>query len=90
MKSLLFILNIAAFIGVLLWFIFDPSWESGSSCGIALAALISQFFLNESVKKIINKNKTVFESNKDNSSNKVEQKKNTVTNGDIAGRDINK
>lgn len=90
MKVFFFIINIIAFIGVLLWFIFEPSLESGSTCGVAFAALISQFFWNESVKKIINKNKTVFESNRDNSSNKVEQKKNTVTNGDIAGRDINK
>lgn len=90
MKLFVFILNIAAFIGVLLWYIIEPSWESGSTCGITFAALISQFFLNESVKKTINMKKTVFESNKDNSLNKVTQKKNTVTNGNIAGRDINK
>lgn len=93
MKAFLIIINIVAFIGVLLWFIFSPSWESGSSCGIAFAALISQFFWNDSVKKIIRKEKAVLSvdnSTKDSSSNKVKQKKNTVTNGDIAGRDINK
>lgn len=93
MKAFLFVLNIIAFIGVLLWFIFEPSWESGSSSGVALVALLSQFFWNDSVKKIVKKGRTVLEvdnSMKDNSSNKVKQKKNTVTNGDIAGRDINK
>lgn len=93
MKAFLFIINIVAFIGVLLWFIFEPSWESGSSCGIAFAALISQFFWNDSVKKIIKKENSILKvdnSIKDNSSNKVKQKNNTVTNGDIAGRDINK
>lgn len=93
MKAFLFIINIAAFIGVLLWFVFEPSWESGSSCGIAFAALLSQFFWNDSVKKIFKKNRTVLRvdnSTNDNSSNKVKQKKNTVINGDIAGRDINK
>lgn len=93
MKAFLFIINIIAFIGVLLWFIFEPSWESGSSCGIAFAALLSQFFWNDSVKKIVKNRKTILvedNSIKDNSSNKVKQEKNTVTNGDIAGRDINK
>lgn len=91
MKIFLFILNTVAFIGVLLWFIFEPSWESGSSCGIAFAALVSQFFWNDGVTKIIKKRKTDLEvdnSIKDNSSNKVKQEKNTVINGDIAGRDI--
>ncbi|KGN81829.1 hypothetical protein HW49_03850 [Porphyromonadaceae bacterium COT-184 OH4590] len=61
-----FIINAIAFLGVLLWFLFDPSWESGSSCGIAFAALLSQFFWNDSVKKIIRKNKTVFHHNSQN------------------------
>lgn len=68
MKAFLFIINIVAFIGVLLWFIFEPSWESGSSCGIAFAALFSQFFWNDSVKKIIKKKKSV---SLNNSQNKI-------------------
>lgn len=66
MKAFLFIINIIAFIGVLLWFIFEPSWESGSSCGIALAALLSQFFWNDSVKKVMRKGKTVLHNNSQN------------------------
>ncbi len=65
MKLFLFILNIIAFIGVLLWFVFEPSWESGSSSGVAFVALVSQFFWNDSVKNM-RKNKKVSKNNSQN------------------------
>ena len=51
MISLFIIINIIAFIVVFLWFCFDPSWESGSSCAATFAALLGQFFFNNSEKK---------------------------------------
>jgi len=53
----------------------------GSICSI-LSLLIAIFLTYQviSIKNII----------KDNSINKVKQEKNKVTNGDIAGRDVNK
>lgn len=66
MKAFLFILNFISFIGVLLWFIFEPGWDSGSSCGVTFATLISQFFWNDSVRKITNKNKTISHHNTQN------------------------
>ena len=61
-----FIINVIAFAIVLLWFFFEPSWESGSSCVITFAALVTQFFWNDSIKKIIRKNKTVLQHNSQN------------------------
>jgi hypothetical protein len=68
MKIFLLILNILAFIAVLCWFIFEPGWESGSSCIAAFVVLVSQFFWNESAKRIFRINKTT---SKNNSKNRV-------------------